>query len=310
MKKVRLERRIQKILINTMIPMAALLAVFLGIMAQYVANYDRLSENLAVSSNFNLHFKDDLDLEMYYIAVGTMEAKHLSEVMPLVDEAEETIGKLKGNTTNHESRRSLERLEGYMTNLRKRMPQLTEIETFDESIGFMDNNIRILTSLIVEEMQNFIYQESMYLVKMEGAMTRGVYIMVGGLAVLLTIMIAVLLRRSFRLSRDITRPVTEILANVREVGRGNFEIPEVQADSVEIEELDSGIRACDPCCRNDSGNSSLRRTGYQCWCGNGSGCCCMLPDSFRRTGFCHPVSEFYYSGSGCRTSGSSALRNL
>lgn len=242
MKKVRLERRIQKILINTMIPMAALLAVFLGIMAQYVASYDRLSENLAVSSNFNLHFKDDLDLEMYYIAVGTMEAKHLSEVMPLVDEAEETIGKLKGNTTNHESRRSLERLEGYMTNLRKRMPQLTEIETFDERIGFMDNNIRILTSLIVEEMQNFIYQESMYLVKMEGAMTRGVYIMVGGLAVLLTIMIAVLLRRSFRLSRDITRPVTEILANVREVGRGNFEIPEVQADSVEIEELDSGIR--------------------------------------------------------------------
>ena len=171
MKKVRLERRIQKILINTMIPMAALLAVFLGIMAQYVASYDRLSENLAVSSNFNLHFKDDLDLEMYYIAVGTMEAKHLSEVMPLVDEAEETIGKLKGNTTNHESRRSLERLEGYMTNLRKRMPQLTEIETFDERIGFMDNNIRILTSLIVEEMQNFIYQESMYLVKMEGAMT-------------------------------------------------------------------------------------------------------------------------------------------
>ena len=111
MKKVRLESRIQKILISTMIPMAALLAVFLGIMAQYVARYDRLSENLAVSSNFNLHFKDDLDLEMYYIAVGTMEAKHLSEVMPLVDEAEETIGKLKGNTTNRESRRSLERLE-------------------------------------------------------------------------------------------------------------------------------------------------------------------------------------------------------
>ena len=240
--KPKLERKIRQILLSTMIPMAVLMVILLTIMAQYVGLYDRLSENLAVSSEFNLHFKDDLDLEMYYIAVGTMEAKHLSEVMPLVDDAEATIDKLKGNTENEESIRSLRRLEGYLTNLRKRMPQLTEIETFDERMEFMDSNIRILTGLIVEEMQNFIYDESMYLVRMEANMTRGVYVMVGGAALLLAATVLILLARSFRFSRNITSPVKAILGNVREVGQGNFEIQEVQADSEEIEELDAGIR--------------------------------------------------------------------
>ena len=143
--KQKLERKIRRILLSTMIPMAVLMVIFLTIMAQYVGLYDRLSENLAVSSEFNLHFKDDLDLEMYYIAVGTLESKHLSEGMPLVDDAEATIEKLKANTENTESIRSLRRLDGYLTNLRKRMSQLTELETYDKRMEFMDSNIRFLT---------------------------------------------------------------------------------------------------------------------------------------------------------------------
>ena len=82
----------------------------------------------------------------------------------------------------------------------------------------------------------------MYLVKMEGNMTRGVYFMVGGAALILVLTVLILLARSFRFSRNITSPVRAILGNVREVGQGNFEIQEVQADSEEIEELDAGIR--------------------------------------------------------------------
>ena len=36
--------------------------------------------------------------------------------------------------------------------------------------------------------------------------------------------------------------MTEILGNVKEVGRGNFGISKVESDSVEMEELDEGIR--------------------------------------------------------------------
>ena len=242
MKKIKLEKKIKRILLSTLIPMTVLMTILLLVISQYVSMYDRLSENLAVSSEFNLHFKDDIDLEMYYIAIGSKENSYLPEVMKTVEAAEDTLSKLQANTADRESRKNIKHLESYLGNLAKRMKQLTEISSYGERMTFMDNNIRILTSLIMEEMQSFIYNESMYLVHMESIMTKRVYILVSGIAVLFVVTIIILLRRSFRFSRSITRPVTEILGNVKEVGRGNFEISEISADSMEIEELDAGIR--------------------------------------------------------------------
>ena len=77
MKQISLETKIKKILMNTLLPMTVLMVVLLIIVSQYVSKYDRLSENLAVSSEFNLHFKDDIDLEMYYIAIGSKDNSYL-----------------------------------------------------------------------------------------------------------------------------------------------------------------------------------------------------------------------------------------
>lgn len=242
MKKIRLETKIKRILLGTLVPMVVLMLLLLSIVSRYISQYDRLLENLAISSEFNLHFKDDVDLGMYSIAVGTEENSYLPEVMKSVRDAEKIMNKLKENTSSSESRKNLKHLESYLKNLEKRMVELTEITEYDQKMASMDNNIRILTRLIVEEMQNFIYNESMYLVHMESLMTRRVYMLVGGVVVLFVITVGIMLRRSFRFSRSITRPVTEILGNVREVGRGNFEISEVDTDSMEIEELDAGIR--------------------------------------------------------------------
>lgn len=242
MKKVRLEIQIRKILFNTLIPMIVLMTVLLFLVIQYVRKYDMLSENLAVSSEFNLHFKDDIDLEMYYIAIGSKENSYLPEVMNRVEAAKDTLSKLQANTSNKESRKNIKHLESYLNNLARRMEQLTRISSYSQRITFMDNNIRILTSLIMEEMQSFIYNESMNLVHVEASMTKRVYVLMGGMTLLFAMTILILFRRSFRLSRGITRPVTEILGNVKEVGRGNFGISKVESDSVEMEELDEGIR--------------------------------------------------------------------
>ena len=242
MKKVRLEIQIRKILFNTLIPMIVLMTVLLFLVIQYVRKYDMLAENLAVSSEFNLHFKDDIDLEMYYIAIGSKENSYLPEVMNRVEAAKDTLSKLQANTSNKESRKNIKHLESYLNNLARRMEQLTRISSYSQRITFMDNNIRILTSLIMEEMQSFIYNESMNLVHVEASMTKRVYVLMGGMTLLFAMTILILFRRSFRLSRGITRPVTVILGNVKEVGRGNFGISKVESDSVEMEELDEGIR--------------------------------------------------------------------
>ena len=80
-----LEKKMNRLLFSTMIPMACLLAILLLIFWQYAGQYNKLSENLAVSSKFNLSFKDELDLEMYYLAIGSKEASELDDVLGQVD---------------------------------------------------------------------------------------------------------------------------------------------------------------------------------------------------------------------------------
>ena len=62
------------------------------------------------------------------------------------------------------------------------------------------------------------------------------------MAILVILTVLILLRRFFWFSYKTTEPITEILSNVKAVGKGNFDMKKVEADSLEIQELDIGIR--------------------------------------------------------------------
>lgn len=240
-KRMELEERMRKVLFSTMIPMACLMIILLFIFWQYTGQYNKLSENLAVSSEFNLRFKDDLDLEMYYIAIGSKESSDLEDVLEQVEDAQEIMQKLRRNTYNNNGVKSLNSLDSYLENLRQRMLQLVEIKEYDKRMEFMDSNIRIITGLIMQEMQNYIYNESMYLVQVEKSLTHRVKLLISGMAVLLIATLGILMRRSFRLTDGIIHPVNIMLDMVKKVGRGKFDMIPIEAEIEEIEELDEGI---------------------------------------------------------------------
>ena len=240
-KRMELEERMRKVLFSTMIPMACLMIILLFIFWQYTGQYNKLSENLAVSSEFNLRFKDDLDLEMYYIAIGSKESSNLEDVLEQVEDAQEIMQKLRRNTYNNNGVKSLNSLDSYLENLRQRMLQLVEIKEYDKRMEFMDSNIHIITGLIMQEMQNYIYNESMYLVQVEKSLTHRVKLLISGMAVLLIATLGILMRRSFRLTDGIIQPVNIMLDKVKKVGRGKFDMIPIEAEIEEIEELDEGI---------------------------------------------------------------------
>lgn len=236
----RMETKLRKMLLSTMLPMAILMVICFVVFWKSSQQYNNLSHNLAVSSEFNLEFKDTVDLETYYVAIGS-ESK---EKLPLdtVDEAFDVVKKLKDTTYNKDSIKNLQHLSSYLTNLRRRMLELTELEGYEVRNDFMDSNIRIITGLIMTEMQNYIYNESMYIVQVESKLTQSINFIIIVMMALFTATIIILLHRSFRFSYNITRPVTNILHNIKDVGRGNFAIQPVEADTMELQELDSGTR--------------------------------------------------------------------
>lgn len=236
----RLEIKLRKMLLSTMLPMAILMVICFVVFWKSSQQYNNLSHNLAVSSEFNLEFKDTVDVETYYVAIGSESKENLP--LNVVDDAFDVVNKLNETTYNKDSIKNLKHLSSYLTNLRKRMLELADLEGYEVRTDFMDSNIRIITGLIMTEMQNYIYNESMYIVQVESQLTKSINFIIVVMMILFFATILILLHRSFRFSYNITRPITNILFNIKDVGRGNFRIHPVETDTMEIQELDSGTR--------------------------------------------------------------------
>ena len=101
-KKRRLEDKMRALLLTTMIPVILIMAVLLFMFWQYTKRYSELSYNLAVSSEFNLSFKDDIDERIYYVAIGSKGGETLPYYLVL--EAVDTVERLEKTTSRKESR--------------------------------------------------------------------------------------------------------------------------------------------------------------------------------------------------------------
>ena len=237
-------------LLSTMIPMAVLIIVLLVFFWHYTNKYNQLSNNLAVSSEYNanyrnsnndMSFKDEVDMDIYYVTIGRRGRDGLP--IEQVDKAIDTVEKLKNTSTKKESLRSLKYMTNYLTNIKKRMNQLLEIKDYEERQEFVANNTEILTTLFEKEMQNYIYQEATQLVQLESQLAGNVRLTLLTMCAVILLSVIILLRRSFRLTYSITKPVSEILQNIKKVGKGEYKnISAVPADCVEIQELDAGTR--------------------------------------------------------------------
>ena len=123
------------------------------------------------------------------------------------------------------------------------MNQLLEIKDYEERQEFVANNTEILPTLFEKEMQNYIYQEATQLVQLESQLAGNVRLTLLTMCAVILLSVIILLRRSFRLTYSITKPVSEILQNIKKVGKGEYKnISAVPADCVEIQELDAGTR--------------------------------------------------------------------
>ena len=125
-KQEKLENKMKWMLLSTMIPMAVLIIVLLVFFWHYTNKYNQLSNNLAVSSEYNanyrnsnndMSFKDEVDMDIYYVTIGRKGRDGLP--IEQVDKAIDTVEKLKNTSTKKESLRSLKYMTNYLTKIMK-----------------------------------------------------------------------------------------------------------------------------------------------------------------------------------------------
>ena len=257
MEKKRISLSINKKIL--MLSAASVLPFFIMVVVLlvYITNYRRESDdivsNLAIANNYNLNFKTEMDESLYKLVVGYVDYEQISEdgtlkdPYVLIDDLRSEFAKLKDVTVEPESRLWLESLLRNLNTLEKRVNDiLTNIRIggrYDDNIRELDNNICILTELIQDNIQYYIYHQTKAMVAVTGALNRNIQrfvIVCTALVVLLVVLTIVL---TYLISADILRPVRVLYDAMQKVSEGDLDVRADIHSNDEIEVLANGFNS-------------------------------------------------------------------
>lgn len=239
LERMNLNQKLRYIILSVVIPLVICIAISLGLLGIYSREYQEITRNIQVACEFDLEFKSNIDLEMYYFSVGSRYQTGLP--MKEMDEAMRVINALTENTRDKEGNESIQSVAAYCNTLEEKMKQMEETTSYDERQEQLEKNIYLLTRLVQEEMRRYIYYEGKYMSGLQEQMAKNILIVIVVVAISVVILVGLLLYSAFRFSNRISRAVGNLCENVSLVGGGNFDIPLIEEQDYELQQLSQGI---------------------------------------------------------------------
>lgn len=229
------------------LPFILLVMYLLASMASYSNTYDEIVSNMTVANNYNLNFKEEMDESLYKLVVGyvtldTIETdKSLKNPYTLIDELRSEFTRLTAITTESESKLWLESLLRNIDTLEKRVDDIVDSISaggrYNENIEKLDNNIYILTELIQDDIQYYIYYQTRYMDKVTDTLQDQIRRFMVVCSVLIGVLIIVVAVSAVMIVFGIIQPISQLNQATEKIAQGDFNA-RAQADSEdEVAEL-------------------------------------------------------------------------
>lgn len=217
-----------------MLPFLCVAAYLLYALLSYGNAYDRVVRNMTMANSYNLSFKEEMDENLYKIVVsGTTfdeipGSDSLEDPYELLDELQGDFRELESITTDVTSRRWLQNLLRNIDTLRERVDDirlnLQESGHYDENIEMLDNNIYILTELIQDDIQYYIYYQTQSMEMMRVSLNQQVFTFIVCMILLLAALTAFVAIIETRISRSISGPILGLSQVTHEIAQGDFSV--------------------------------------------------------------------------------------
>ena len=231
-----------KIRVSNMIILVPLMILLvLSVLGMYTENmrYQSLLEAAGVASEFSLEFKEDFDYETYLVVVEnkTLEESELEE---LLSEANRIVEELKGLTDSGDNMDRISSVDKYLDNLQSYIDSIAlNLETgsrYEENMMIWENDVQIVTSLIQETFNEYIFNEIRHMQQQVGQLRRFNITFVGitGIGTLILLIITII--SSAVIPRSITRPIDEISRVTRQGTDGDLDVRT---------HIEHGVQVCD-----------------------------------------------------------------
>lgn len=232
-----LSLKLNSLMTLIMMSMVLVIVTMLAVLIKYTNQYNLIVQNLVTASEFNFDFKETLDYKMYQYVIGN--GKNFDELAPLTDveNAQTVVGKLKLTTTRSDSLKRLQNIENFLKNLKDRIIIIHNTSGYETNITSLEYDVRVLTELIEEKVQEYIFYETNELAVIQQRTNREIRTTILFLAIGSIFLVGILWFVSLQIANSITRPIKKLSENIQLVGRGDFTVRSVESYDDEIQTL-------------------------------------------------------------------------
>lgn len=251
MNKYSLKNKLMLLTLVTVIPFVGITVYLIFSLHNYSNAYDEIVSNMTIANSYNLNFKEEMDESLYKLVVGAVTFDNIKEDESLEDPYEviadlrEDFSVLMRITTDRESKSWLQRLLRNIDTLRDRVDDikvnLDKGGHYDENIEMLENNIYILTELIQDNIQYYIYYQTQSIESLKMQLNTQVQkFVVFWVILLVCIGMCVLLIASL-ISNSITGPIRKLCGVTRQISEGDFSVRAEVKTKDEVAQLSESI---------------------------------------------------------------------
>ena len=249
-RNVSLNQRLAGISLAVFIPMILMMSYLLSSLNGATEAYAQITKSVAYANQYARDFKERMDYSMYLAVIGQRNMRTLGDgettvngiltVNPYeyIEELSDTCDKLSDMATVNSNRNQIKRLKNSLQSLKKCVKELeNQIETevtYQEKMDYLNENIYMLTSLIQEGIQDYIFVETTNYAnvkeELDARNSRTFTICLG--VSMAAIILALLL--TIQASKSVTKPIKKLCKMTEKVAEGDFTVKAKEADTDEI----------------------------------------------------------------------------
>lgn len=247
-KQTSMKKRLYLLLGICLIPLTCMILYLLVLMNSFSERYDSIVENITKANAYNIAFKDDMDYLMYIIAANAERAEELVDTQrphAMIREARSTFLELYETAESDNAGKSLKRIIKSLNILEDRVEEIEESAlvsgSYDENMERLDLNIRVLTELIQEQIQSYIYNQTTHLEQIRVGIRRDVVTAIGLISGGLVVILIIAFMVSGRIMSGITKPIQKLCDMAKQAGQGDFLVRTEETSTYELAVLNNSF---------------------------------------------------------------------
>ena len=231
--KFSIRKKILGVTLVAALPFLAISIYLLISMSNYNHTYNKIVQNLTIANSYNLDFKEEMDESLYKMVVGYVtvddfdDAEELKSPYVLIKNLRKEFRNLKKITTDTESKLWLDSLLRNIDTLENRVDDLVQNihvgGTYDSNIKELDDNIYILTELIQDDIQYYIYYQTESMEKVTDTLNTQIRTFIIICACLIAVLTIGLVMAVMQITTGMLRPIQVLAQAAGRISKGDLD---------------------------------------------------------------------------------------